>query len=617
MIDDQQLLHRYRADHSETAFGELVGRYVNLVYSAALRRVGGDAHLAQDVSQLVFADLARKASSLPDDVVLAGWLHRATQYAASQLMRTNYRRRRREEEAIAMNALESQTSTDWEALRPVLDGALDGLTQSDRDAVVLRFFEQRNLADVGRALGTNEDAARKRVNRALDKLRAQLIRRGLTTTGAALSAAISVNAVQIAPAGLATVLTAASLAGAGTASGISTTVLKIMSLTKLQLGIGASVIAVLTASLIIEHQSQSALLKENEALRRQTAQLNSDNESLSLRIAGAKRAAPRLPAPAMQFASDPNAPAADTLQSTNLYNRLKDKDLKLTAQQLEAYLGANGRSAASLLAAYRTAKDPALLAEAMRNFPNDPQVAFEAALRNDATPKDRRQWLDALKKSDPDNALSYYLSALDYFKTGQSDMGIKEFMAASGKQFQDYTSERYQDDTEAYLAAGYSVADAKFAAGYQLLLPQLQQTKDLGLDMINLAKSYQQAGDSDSAQAALQMAISLGTRYSTPSPGEPVISQLVGQAVQIIALKTMDPNAAYGSSGQTVQDQLNQLLQQKEQLQQRASQVEALSPAISEQDWINYRDRWLTFGEQNAENWVISKYGQNSAATNP
>src|SRR5882724_2137870 len=195
MTDDQQLLRRYSTDHSETAFGELVGRYVNLVYSAALRRVGGDAHLAQDVSQLVFADLARKAASLPDNVVLAGWLHRATQYAASQLMRTNYRRRRREEEAIAMNALESQTPTDWEALRPVLDGALDGLTQNARDAVVLRFFEQRNLAEVGRALGTNEDAARKRVNRALDKLRAQLIRRGLTTTVATLAAAISVNAV--------------------------------------------------------------------------------------------------------------------------------------------------------------------------------------------------------------------------------------------------------------------------------------------------------------------------------------------------------------------------------------------------------------------------------------
>jgi RNA polymerase sigma factor (sigma-70 family) len=610
MPDDQQLLERYIENRSEAAFGELVSRYVNLVYSTALRRTDYDAHLAQDVAQLVFTDLARKAPSLPREVVLAGWLHRATRYAAAQLMRSDRRRRLREQEAAAMSVIESETNTDWQAIRPELDDALDKLSQPDRDAVVLRFFEQRNLADVGRALGTNEDAARKRVNRALDKLRAVLVRKGLTTSAATLSVAISTHAVQIAPAGLATALTAASITGAGTASGISATILKIMSLTKLQLGIGASVIAVLTASLVIEHQSQTALKQENEKLRQQTAKLTSDYEALSRRGAGSTNTGPHLPAPAMQFAGDPNASAPDTLESTNLFNRMKDKDFKLKPDQVESYLKTSGRNAASLLAAYRTTSDPALLTEAMRNFPEDPQVAFEAVFRKDATPEEQRHWLDILKKTDSDNALGNYLSALDYFKTGKVDEAVKEFMAASGKQFQDYNSERYQNDTEAYLGAGYSEADAKFAAGSQLLLPQLKQTKDLGLSMIDLAKSYQQAGDSGSAQAALQMAIDLGARYSTPSPGEPVISQLVGQAVQIIALKTMDPNAPYGNSGQTVQDQLNQVLQQKKELQQRSTQVEALEPAISEQDWITYRDRWLMFGEQNAENWIISKYGQ-------
>src|SRR6185437_4655652 len=207
MTDDRQLLLRYISEHSEAAFGELVSRYVNLVYSAALRRVSGDAHLAEDISQLVFADLARKARSLPENVVLAGWLHRATSYAAAQLIRTNRRRRRREEEAITMNALESQAAIDWDSLQPLLDEALDRLQQNDRDALVLRFFEQHSLADVGRSLGVNEDAARKRVHRALDKLRAHLRHKGLTTTAAILSAAISVNAVQIAPASLAATLT--------------------------------------------------------------------------------------------------------------------------------------------------------------------------------------------------------------------------------------------------------------------------------------------------------------------------------------------------------------------------------------------------------------------------
>jgi RNA polymerase sigma factor (sigma-70 family) len=146
MFDDQQLLRRYLADGSEAAFGELVARYVNLVYSTALRRTGGDAHLAQDAAQLVFTDLARKVRSLPENVVLAGWLHRATQFAAAQLLRTDRRRMAREQEAVAMNALTPETTPDWNQIRPLLDLALDELGDDDRDAVILRFFEQRSLA---------------------------------------------------------------------------------------------------------------------------------------------------------------------------------------------------------------------------------------------------------------------------------------------------------------------------------------------------------------------------------------------------------------------------------------------------------------------------------------
>src|SRR4051812_8776298 len=109
MPDDQHLLERFAEHRSEAAFGELVNRYVNLVYSTALRRTD-DAHLAHDIAQLVFTDLARKAPSLPRDIVLAGWLHRATLYAAAQMMRSNQRRHIREQEAAAMSALESETN---------------------------------------------------------------------------------------------------------------------------------------------------------------------------------------------------------------------------------------------------------------------------------------------------------------------------------------------------------------------------------------------------------------------------------------------------------------------------------------------------------------------------
>lgn len=615
MLDDQQLLERFAKDRSEAAFGELVNRYVNLVYSTALRRTNFDAHLAQDIAQLVFTDLARKAPSLSQNVVLAGWLHRATLYAAGQLMRSDRRRRLREQEAAAMSALESETETDWQAIRPVLDEALDKLSQPDRNALLLRFFEQRSLAEIGSALGANEDAAGKRVKRALEKLRTVLMQRGVIATGASLSTVISAHAVQLAPVGLATTLTSTALAGAGTSAGIATTLFKIMALTKTQLTIGGIAIAALTASLIVEHSSDYTLRRENGTLTQRIAQLTADNQSLTDKASRRSTQIPRLPAPAIQVSNSATS-GVDTLQSTNLYGRLKDKDFKLKPEQVESYLRLSGRSAASLLAAYRTTSDPALLAEAMRNFPDDPHVAFEAATQKDISPEEQRKWLDVLKKSDPDNALANYLSALDYFKTGQTDQAVKEFMASSSKQFEDFTSQRYEDDTEAYLSAGYSMADAKYAAGSQLLLPQLKMTKDVGLDMIELAKTYQQNGDADSAQAAFQMAINLGARYSTPSPGQPIISELVGLALQTYALKAMDPNAQYGNTGQTVQDQINQVQQQRSQLGQRADQTEALLPQLSEQDWIIYRDRWMTFGEENAENWVIGKYGQKPTVGN-
>ena len=389
-----------------------------------------------------------------------------------------------------------------------------------------------------------------------------------------------------------------------------------MALNKTQLTIGGLAIAVLAASLILEHCSKKVLRRQHETLQRQVAQLTADNQSLTDKASKRTAQMPRLPAPAIQVSNSSDSDL-DTLQSTNFYNRLKDKDFKLKPEQVESYLRASGRSATSLLAAYRTTGDPALLTEAMRNFPDDPQVAFEAAFRKDIPPDEQRKWLDLLKKADPDNALANYFSALDYFNTGQTDQAVKEFMAASGKYFGDYSSQRYQDDLEAYLAAGYSVADAKFAAGTQLLLPQLQMTKDVGLDMIELAKSYQQSGDSASARAAMQMAIDLGQRYGTSSPGEPVLSQLVGMSIEIRALSAMDPNAAYGNTGQTVQEQLNRIKRQSDNLKQQSRQVGALLPPMSAQDWMTYNDRWLTLGEQNAYQWVINKYGQNPTAAKP
>ncbi len=284
MADDHQLLRRFAAERSESAFGELVTRHLPLVYSTALRQGGGDSHLAQDVAQLVFSDLARKAPSLSEKVILAGWLHRATIFAARQILRGERRRRHREQRAATMNAISSESeNTDWQQIRPILDEALDRLDKTDRDALLLRFFEQQSLAQISTTLGATEDAARKRISRALEKLRVILQKRGVTTTAGVLSATISANAIQAVPAGLAATLTTASLAAIGT--GTTLTLLKIMTFTPLKAGIVALALASAATACIVSHQAQVRLRNQNESLRQQITQLQNDNENYSNRLA--------------------------------------------------------------------------------------------------------------------------------------------------------------------------------------------------------------------------------------------------------------------------------------------------------------------------------------------
>ena len=198
---------------SEQAFRKLVERYVNLVYSAAIRHLE-EAQLTQDVVQTVFTALARKARALPRNVILGGWLYRHTCFVAAQAARTERRRRARERQAVEMNALNDQPEPDWERLSPFLDQAMQGLGSSDRDAVVLRYFEGRNLRNVGAALGISEEAARKRVTRALEKLRSFFARRGVTLSATALAALLTENVVVAAPAGMAGAVSAAALTSA-------------------------------------------------------------------------------------------------------------------------------------------------------------------------------------------------------------------------------------------------------------------------------------------------------------------------------------------------------------------------------------------------------------------
>ena len=219
MTDSQTLLSLYARTGSEPAFRELVASYLDLVYSTAFRLVDGDAESAKDVSQTVFVALANQARTLPENVRLGGWLHLHTRFAAGKLMRAERRRRSRERQAAEMNAIEDHSQGNLAQIAPVLDEAIDRLDEEDRDAILLRFFEHQDFRSVGNALRTSEDAARKRVARALEKLHVILKQRGATLSAAALGTALATEAVTAAPAGLATAIAAASLGVAGSGAG--------------------------------------------------------------------------------------------------------------------------------------------------------------------------------------------------------------------------------------------------------------------------------------------------------------------------------------------------------------------------------------------------------------
>ena len=302
MTSDGDLLRRYAEAGSEDAFAELVRRHLDLVYSAALRQVNGDVHLAQDVAQTVFSDLARKAASVSSRQALTGWLYTSTHFAANKAVRTEQRRRTHEQEADSMRELllDSGPELDWTRLRPALDAVMHELNEADREAILLRFFENRRLAEIGERFGLSEDAARKRVDRALDKLREHFTQRGITATAAALSVVIAANAVQAAPVGLTAVISAAAVVS-GTAVSTSTAIAatKTIAMTTLQKTLVTVTVAVLAGTGIYEalqtaqlreqnqtlQQSQAPLADQNQQLRREREQLQRERDDATNRLA--------------------------------------------------------------------------------------------------------------------------------------------------------------------------------------------------------------------------------------------------------------------------------------------------------------------------------------------
>ena len=247
MRDDMKLVREFAASRSEPAFAALVERHLGLVHSAARRQVGDD-HLAEEITQAVFIILARKAATLGPKTVLSAWLYRTTHYAAADALKARRRRQAREQEAFMQSILnEPDTNAAWAQLAPLLDDALNELGETDRAALVLRYFENQSAREMAAVLRMKEDAVQKRVTRALDKLRARLVKRGMTLTATVLAGAVAANSVQAAPAGLVIKISVVAAKGAVVTTPITTIVkgtMKMMTWIKLKfaVGIGAGIL---------------------------------------------------------------------------------------------------------------------------------------------------------------------------------------------------------------------------------------------------------------------------------------------------------------------------------------------------------------------------------------
>lgn len=474
MTESQQLLADYVASGSETAFRELVGRYVNLVYSAAVRLVNGDSHLAEDVTQTVFADLARLARTLRGEVLLGGWLHRHTCFVASKALRTERRRLARERQAVAMSELQDHSEANLAALTPVLDEAVNELSPEDRAAILLRYFEQQDFRSVGAALGSNEEAARKRVDRALDKLHALLKVRGVTLSGAALATVLSANAVVAAPVGLAVTASSFALASAAAGAGTTLTLLEIMSMAKLKFSvIAAVVVAGVAIPCVMLKRTQTRLEEVTVALQKQTTEnenLVAENERL------ASLAAKPAPAPVVD-----NSPSLELL-------RLRGEVARLRADLANEVARTNGPSALSGIKA-----DPA-----MWQMIRDQQKMGMGQIYKDLTKKlnlsdeQREEFNQLLADNVMDNidhvtaALrdNLTLAQMEPIFAGQEAAMLEKVQALLGpeglEQYQEYTRRLASNFTaeqfKGMLTGEAADIDAKARQIYDTMLAETQQT---------------------------------------------------------------------------------------------------------------------------------------------
>jgi len=564
-----------------------------------------DTHLARDVTQTVFINLARKGRALSSDVMLGGWLHQHAYHVATKAVRNERRRQSREREAVEMNTLQDDSGASLRQVAPMLDEAITQLGSEDRTAILLRFFEQRDFRAVGEALGSNEDAARMRVNRALGKLHSLLKQRGVTLSITALGTALTAEAVTAAPAGLAVTVSGAALAGAAAGAGTALTLTKLMVMTKLQAAVvGVIFVGAVVTPLVMHHEAK--MRQQNQSLREQLAQLNAVNEGLANQIAQQKNATaspPLAPPVAALIATNPPAKASPFDQVMDFIGSHHE----LPREQIEAYLRQNHRNVESLLAAFQVSRDPSYLREAATNAPMDPAVQF-AVIANKVFPDEQRKWIDAFKASSPENALAWYFSASDYFKSRLPEQAIPELTQATRRQFYgDYAAQTTQAVEEIYDSAGWPALAAKAWAPSAASRPYLTMLKDLASETVQSQQQYVSQGDANSASSMASMGMVLGDQLRRAGGA---IDVLVGIAIEKKILGQLDPAGNYDFLGRPVSEALADMERQKDTIRDALQVRDQVRPTLNESELNNYWDREKLYGEAYALRWLQSKHRQ-------
>lgn len=308
-MSDEELLNRYVREGSNAAFRTLVERHLDFVYSVARRQLGS-SHLAEDVTQSVFIELARVARRIDAARPLVAWLHVVSRRTAIDTFRREEARRTREQIAAELAAMNPDASP-WSAVEPLLDEAIESLAEPDRTAILLRYFKHQTLREVGAALGISDDAAQKRVSRTLEQLREFLVRRGIAVTAAGLATDLSAHAVVSAPVTLSSVIAAAAGALPSTAASAGLLTMTLLEKTILTAGLVISF-----GGALFEANSLRTRRAELAALQRQTASFAAQTRvAQAQRDLALGRAADARQRLAAQPASTPATPADVALEA--------------------------------------------------------------------------------------------------------------------------------------------------------------------------------------------------------------------------------------------------------------------------------------------------------------